>query len=243
VDSRTEARAAAETPATKTHTVHDTLRRMILTGELAADSVVSVLELSRRLGVSRTPLREALRPLEREGLVVYAGSHQHRSVRISPLSMNDLDDLYALRVPLEALALSLTGATLRPRDLEAMRRDAELTAHGDAEAHRRFHAILRKGAGDRLNHQLGELFDHASRYQRAFMEHEPDPVFAAERLAEHGKLVDALADGDLQRARELLVDHVAGTALALMTAERHAPYALPRAVAMAKAPQDVAAGA
>lgn len=231
----------AEAPATKTHTVHDTLRRMILTGELAADSVVSVLDLSRRLGVSRTPLREALLPLEREGLIVYTGSHQHRSVRISPLSMGDLDDLYALRVPLEALALSLTGASLRRSDLDALRRDAELTAEGDAQAHRRFHTRLHRGAGERLGHQLGELFDHASRYQRAFMEHEPDPGFAAARLAEHGRIVDALAGGDLQLARELLVDHVAGTAIALMTVERHAPFALPSAIAMAKAPQ--AAGA
>ncbi|WP_194916651.1 GntR family transcriptional regulator [Catenulispora rubra] len=235
-------RPDAVEPATKTHTVYDTLRRMILAGELAPDSVVSVLDLSRRFGVSRTPLRESLRLLERDGLIVYVGSHQHRSVRISPLSMSDLDELYALRVPLEALALSLTAPALRRSDLRTLRGEAELTARGDAEAHRRFHTMLRKGAGERINHRLDELFDQASRYQWAFMEREPDPEVVAERLAEHHGLVDALAAGDLQRARELLVDHLAGTALALMTAERHAPFALPRAIAMAKARQDTVAG-
>ncbi|MFJ8577268.1 GntR family transcriptional regulator [Micromonospora sp. NPDC093277] len=215
-----------------TRTVYDALRRLILDGELEPGTEISQPELSRRLAVSRTPLREALRLLERERLVVDTGPY--RSIRVSSLSPADLDDLYALRVMGEGLAIWLTVPMLRAADIERLAQDAELSATEDAEAHRRFHAGLRIGAGPRLVEHLQQLSDHAERYQRSFVKHEPDRAFVAAKLAEHREIVAACAAGDRQRARELLVDHIAGTAMALMTAERHAPFTLPSAVAMAK---------
>jgi DNA-binding GntR family transcriptional regulator len=212
--------------------VHDTLRRLILEGTLEAGTEISQPELARRLSVSRTPLREALRLLEREGLVVDAGPH--RSIKISPLSMEDLDDLYAMRVIGEGLAIWLTVPMLRPEDFERLERDIELTEAGDADAHRRFHAGLRAAAWPRLADHLERLSDHAERYQRAYLRQAHDSAVVAAKLAEHRRILDACLARDQPRARELLVDHLARTALALMTAERHAPFALPAAVAMAK---------
>lgn len=233
----TPAAAGAGSPVSTfgegTRNVHDILRKLILDGELEPGAEISQLELSRRLSVSRTPLREALRLLEREGLVVDTGPH--RSVKISSLSMHDLDDLYSLRVMGEGLAIWLTVPTLRTKDFEVLEEDLELAAQGDADAHRRFHAGLRIGAGWRLRDHLERLFNHAERYQRAFMQRERDATVIAARLAEHRQILDACLARDRQRAREILVDHVAGTAIALMTAERHAPFALPTAVCMAKA--------
>jgi len=213
--------------------VHDALRRLILEGELEPGGEVSQTDLSRRLNCSRTPLREALRLLEREGLVV--SSAAYRLVRISSLSMVDLDDLYSLRVMGEGLAIWLTVPTLRPADHEALERDLTLSAEGDLEAHARFHERLRSGAGTRLADHLDRLFEHAERYQRAYRDNQNLEVAFETKRAEHRAILDACIDGDRDRARALLVDHIADTAIRLMMAERHAPYALAEAVIMAKA--------
>jgi DNA-binding GntR family transcriptional regulator len=218
--------------------VHDRLRRLILDGEFPPGSEVSQIALSRRLECSRTPLREALRLLEREGLVVSEGAY--RSIRISPLSMVDLDDLYALRVMGEGLAIWLTVPTLRGADLEALKSDLEATTNGDLEAHRRFHRRLRGGAGPRLADHLERLFEHAERYHSAYRDHAEDVAAAfKEKRAEHQAILDACIAGDRELARTLLVDHIADTAIHLMTANRHAPYALTEAAVMAKAGRTV----
>ncbi|NJP45327.1 GntR family transcriptional regulator [Actinacidiphila epipremni] len=213
--------------------VYDELRRLILQGELAPGAEISQLELAERLKVSRTPLREALRQLVSEGLVVSAGPH--RSVRISSLSMTDLDDLYSMRVLGEGLAVWLTVPILRGEDFERLERDLELTtSRADADAHGRFHQGLRIGAGARLNDELRRQFDHAERYQRAFLKLLDPDVFAV-KVAEHRAILDACIARDAELARDLTVDHLAGTAMHLMTSQRHAPFALPAAVTMAKA--------
>lgn len=211
-----------------TSNVHDALRRLILDGDLEPGKEISQLELSQQLSVSRTPMREALRLLEREGLVVNSGPH--RLVKISTLSMRDLDDLYSLRVMGEGLAIWLTVPTLRAEDFERLEHELDVA---DPEAHRRFHSGLRTGAGERLTEHLERLFEHAERYQRAYRQREDSDAFAV-KLAEHRAILDACRARDRQMARELLVDHIADTAMKLMTGERHAPFSLPTAVAMAK---------
>jgi DNA-binding GntR family transcriptional regulator len=221
-------------PGVAMRDVHDRLRRLILDGEFPPGSEVSQIELSRRLECSRTPLREALRLLEREGLVVSEGAY--RRIRISPLSMVDLDDLYALRVLGEGLAIWLTVPTLRAADYEALEHDLEATTQGDLDAHRRFHARLRAGAGPRLADHLERLFEHAERYQREYRDQAQDVATAfRQKSAEHRAILDACIAGDRARARALMVDHIADTAIHLMTAMRHAPFSLTEAASMAKA--------
>lgn len=147
--------------------------------------------------------------------------------------MQDLDDLYSLRVTGEALAIWLTVPVLRRADLDSLESELDLIIEGDAAAHRRFHAGLRIGAGDRLRDQLDRLFEHAERYQRAFYAGDDRDVIER-KLREHRDILNACRQGDRHRARDLLVDHISSTALALMTAERYAPFCLPDAVAMAK---------
>jgi DNA-binding GntR family transcriptional regulator len=218
-----------------TQAVHDKLRQLILEGDLPPGSAISQLELSRRLSVSRTPLREALRLLEREGLIDEARPHQ--LVRVSTLSMLDLDDLYSLRVMGEALAIWLTVPALRDEDFERLQVHLEGVDSDSPEAatkaHADFHRALRIGAGSRLADQCDRLFAHAERYQRTFVR--IDDSVAELKRREHAMILDACRSRDRRAARDLLVDHIADTATSLMTAERHAPFALPTAVRMAKA--------
>lgn len=217
-----------------TQDVHDILRRQILDGQLAPGSEISQLELSRRLSVSRTPLREALRLLEREGLVLNNGPH--RLVRISPLTMSDLDDLYSLRVMGEALAIWETVPTLREGDFVILERNLATTTSATdlnvaEEAHRAFHAGLRTGSGLRLRNHLAMLFEHAERYLRAILQY--DSQLIEQKHQEHHDILDACRARDRNSARALIVDHIATTAMALMEAESHAPFSLPLAVRMA----------
>jgi len=110
----------SETSLAQTDTVdqvHQVLRTMILDGSLAPGVIVSQVSLARQLGVSRTPLREALRLLQHEGLIE---AEQRRRPRITPVEPPAIDALYADRILTEALGISLTVPLLRAADLDAL---------------------------------------------------------------------------------------------------------------------------
>lgn len=220
-------------PASRTSATYAVLREWIISGELVAGEDISQLELTRRLGISRTPLREALRLLTRDGLVTE--TEAHRRVRISPVSMVDLDQVYALRVPAEALAIWQTVPRLTVSDLVQIRNDLELIQDDDltiaTHAHRRFHAGLGKHAGGLIQEFLGRYMLQSERYQRAFVNQ--TKVGLARKAAEHRLILKACEAGDRELARNLLVDHLSSTALALMKKNGYQPSALAVAIKMA----------
>lgn len=97
--------------------VHDSLRRAILDGDIAAGSATTQAALAERFEAGRTPLREALRMLQREGLVE---SEPGRRVRIASLSAEDAEELYTMRIALEAVAARITVPVLSADDLAEM---------------------------------------------------------------------------------------------------------------------------
>src|SRR4249919_562785 len=105
-------------PELSTEVVHDRLRESILRGEFDPRVPLSQVQLAARLGVSRTPLREALRMLQREGLI---DSEPNRRVRVTELSVADLEQLYAGRVMIEALAVRLTVPRYTTEDVAELR--------------------------------------------------------------------------------------------------------------------------
>jgi DNA-binding GntR family transcriptional regulator len=200
-----------------TEVVHDRLRRAILRGELDPMAPISQVRLAATLGVSRTPLREALRMLQREGLV---SSEPNRRVRVAELSMTDLEQLYASRVLVEALAVRLTVPRYTPADLAELRVSLaemrRLSEERDLDAweaaHRRYHELLRIHAGERVQRLARELSDHAERYRRAYMA-EAQAWSTAAR--EHAAIVDACVEGGTAASVQL-VRHLARTALRLI---------------------------
>lgn len=207
----------AATAELSTAVVHDRLRRAILRGEFDPTVPLSQVQLAARLGVSRTPLREALRMLQREGLI---DSEPNRRVRVAALSVADLEQQYASRVLLEALAVRLTVPAYTPDDLTELRhalaRMTELKGR-DVDlweaAHHGFHRLLRRYAGDRVNRLADDLSDHTERYRRVYMA-EPRAWPAA--AAEHAAIVDACAIGNATAASTHLARHLARTALTLI---------------------------
>lgn len=198
------------------HAVHARLRDAILHGQLEAGKVLSQVQLAEEYGVSRTPLREALRLLEREGLMV---SEPRRRVRVAPVSLEDLEQVYAMRIGLETLGIRLTVPNLdefaRTR-LTAL----EETIRGHAEnqdyeswhePHQEFHRALVAAAGPRIVGQRDVLADHAERYRYS------TTTMTAQSWEkgthEHKSLLDAALRGDTGEAVRTLARHYARVAL------------------------------
>jgi DNA-binding GntR family transcriptional regulator len=190
--------------------VHERLRDAILRGEIPAGRVTSQAALAGELQMGRTPVREALRLLQREGLVV---SEPNRRVRIAGLSSSDAEELYVMRIALEAVAISVTVPRLVSAEIAELEGLLAQMAHflhtgdniGFRKPHRAFHMALVAGSGPRVTESIGQLFDHSERYRRAFGANTPE--VAAERRAEHRVIVDAVAAGDANLAAERLVEH------------------------------------
>lgn len=216
------------TNGTGAELVHARLRDEILHGRLAPGLVVSQVQLARELGVSRTPLREAVRMLQREGLVT---GEANRKVRVAPFSIQDVEELYAVRIANEALGIRLTVPMMTSEDdaflEESLRRMARCAAERDIDTweqhHRAFHADLVHRGGKRLCRMLAEFSDHAERYRRLYVTAEPRAMSIG--AAEHEAIVEACHARDGTRAAVELARHLARTALtALMQiAPEHEP--------------------
>jgi DNA-binding GntR family transcriptional regulator len=177
-------------------------------------------ELSETLGVGRTPLREAIRLLQQDGFVM---AEPNRRVKVAPLSLEDLEDLYALRSAVEAAAIHMTIPALRPeQDAELEGLVAQMQHYsdrGDTERfelpHRVFHGMLVAGAGERSRRVARSLADQAERYRRAFL----GPSEASETSGlEHAQILASALDHDADACAQLVVEHYAATAEAVAAA-------------------------
>jgi len=192
--------------------VYKRVREAILTGEISAGTAMSQVALADELGISRTPLREALRMLQSEGLVE---AERNRRVRVAPVSPVDLEELCIMRVTLEAEAIRLAVPRMTAEDLARLEGSmAEMAHFAEAKDYRRwtvphqaFHRGLTAPAGDRFTGVLGQLFDHAERYRRLHIGHGP----SAWATKDHRNILDACKAGDREAAGRLLAEHFART--------------------------------
>jgi DNA-binding GntR family transcriptional regulator len=199
--------------------VHDLLRDRILGGELAPGSVVSQANLSRDLGVSRSPIREACRMLEREGLVV--SRHNHR-IQVADFSTSDLEQLYASRLVLEPLALTVRVPLLSADELDEMTSVLEEMRHAAEQRdydrftvpHERFHEFFRPEGAGRLEQLIRQLSDHARRYRRVYTTQTPSAWDVV--IGHDTKILQAVLRGDATAAGAELARHLAGTALSMI---------------------------
>ena len=218
-------------PQSRALEAYERLRHAILSGALPAGRTTSQIALSETLQIGRTPLREALKMLQQEGLVE---RDPHRQVRISPLSVTDVEQIYALRIVNEAFALRAGVPTMRDEDLGGLR-DAvdeleDLTRARDIAAweprHREFHRALASGAGEKLEQLTTELGDHARRYRHGFLM--MDPIAWTTGAQAHRAIVAACCRRDALGASCELAEHLAKTALGVIA--HSAPSYDPRLV-------------
>lgn len=190
---------------------------MIVSGSIDANSPIREAELARRLGVSRTPVREALNRLQAEKLLDSLPSGGYRVVQFSAA---DLEELYAVRAVLEGLAASLAAknmgrvaAASLEDDLEAMelaansRDDVEL-----ARLNSKFHSTVAAASGNKFLQSL--LLSIQDIFERYRMPAIANDARRASSFAEHRQIADALIRRDHVAAEQLIKNHI-GKALEL----------------------------
>ena len=198
--------------------VHAHLRELIISGVLPPDTELKQAELARVFAVSRTPLREAFRMLQEEGLISAEPNQRSRVLGFDP---DELELLYAGRVTLECLGVRLTAGRLsRDEDRSAGAALREMERAGRAEdiagwsiAHHRFHRLLISRCGSAVLRTTASYAEQSDRYVRAYRHRHAD---TGERHREHAAVLQAVRNGTPQRAVELMAHHLSGTALRVM---------------------------
>lgn len=192
----------------------DAVRELILRGELAAGSRLGETELAERLGVSRTPVREALARLAAEGLVEIV---PNRGARVSSWTVAELQEVFDLRAALEPRLTALAVPRVRPGDVDvlddlahAMLRAGLPGPHQDLDAvvplNRRFHAhLVALAAHPAMAGALAGAV-HAPIVLRNF--HAYDDAALRRSLAHHVEIVAAVRAGDPDWARAVMTAHI-----------------------------------
>lgn len=202
------------------------LREMIIRGELRPGQRLNETQLTRRFALSRSPLREALRILEAEGLVTL---EPHRGAHVRTLSDEDLREIFDVRLMFETHALRQGGERLTPAALPPLRQALEearaaLAARAFVEWHQaslRFHDGLVALAGNgHLQHLYEELKISLRRYQISLIGIPRQPQRSQ---GEHEAILDALGAGEVERAVDLVAAHIGGLREALLKALARRP--------------------
>jgi len=208
------------------------LRARVVSGSLAPGAELSQIRLAEELGVSTTPLREALRRLEAEGLIE---TRPNRRARVPPLDADDVDAVYCARIALESLAVSLAAPAFADADVSALRDDLAAMRRAAAPselaawdvAHASFHRRLVDTGNPALTGQIDATMARSDRYRRLSV-HGDDPAGRIAGDREHAAIVEAAAARDGNRAAVLLARHLARSALTLVA--HLAPEADPASV-------------
>jgi DNA-binding GntR family transcriptional regulator len=203
----------ASRPTTTAAWILENLRSAILQGSIPAHSLVRQDEIAATYGVSRMPVREAIRSLEAEGLVI---ARPNRGSFVAPLDPDDAAEIFDIRASLEALALRRSIPAMddtkkkAAADALAALEQAQAKPDASSDLHRDFHLSLYAGAGSRLLRLIGQHIDAAERYLR--LEATLVGTMDEDRY-EHRALLEATITGDVRGATRLIERHVAGTGL------------------------------
>jgi DNA-binding GntR family transcriptional regulator len=192
---------------TKAEAAYQELRKRILSGSLAPGATINQERLAADLGLSITPLREALRRLEAEDLVTLSA---HKIVRVVPLSWQELHELFVTRERLDPLAAELAASEATDQEAQAI---ADLAAQqrgtdprGRLTGHRRFHlAIYAASHNSVLAGILGQLWDRTDRYRIIVLR---DRDLDDGTGAEHRQIAEAIRSRQGTLADSLMRHHV-----------------------------------
>lgn len=191
--------------------VFHTLRKAIITGELPPGERLMETQLGEKLGVSRTPIREAIRKLELEGLVVMV---PRKGAQVAQFTQKDIKDVLEVRAALEALAVRLACKRMDERsflrlqlviteyEYAAKENDIETMILKDVE----FHEIIFSATeNDKLVQMFGNLGEQVHRFRIAYLKNTAESMSVQE---EHTEILKALRAGDADGAAKLATTHI-----------------------------------
>ena len=191
--------------------VFHTLRRGIMLGDLKPGERLMEIKLANRLGVSRTPIREAIRMLELEGLVVMI---PRKGAQVAEITEKDLKDVLEVRMGLEELAVKFACQRITEEQLDnlyhASRKFEEAVKREDltelAQADVDFHDLIYKATGnERLVQLLNNIREQMYRYRVEYLK---DEEIRGSLVQEHDTLLEKLSQRDLEGAKQVTQSHI-----------------------------------
>ncbi|WP_417427834.1 GntR family transcriptional regulator [Kiloniella sp.] len=188
--------------------VANVLREAIISGTLPPHSLVRQDTAADAMGVSKIPVREALRTLEGENLISF---ERNRGARVLPGSIREMIEIFELRKVIEPHLLQLSIPNLTNEDLTGAQnlitREAQSTNQKElGELNRQFHEIILSGAKETIGYKFQAiLFTTSERYLRLSLK---EPSSQTRSNAEHQHLITACITRDGDKAKELLVKHL-----------------------------------
>ena len=191
--------------------VFNTLRKAILRGELKPGERLMEIQLANKLGVSRTPIREAIRKLELEGLVLMI---PRKGAEVAQITEKNRQDVLEVRKALEELSVQLACERITPEQVEEMKMAAEdfrkVLKSGDvtkiAEADVKFHDIIFAATNNqRLITLLNNLREQMYRFRVEYLKQKE---CYPQLLEEHDKLIALISGGEVEEACELMGRHI-----------------------------------
>ena len=198
--------------------VFQTLEQAILMGDLKPGERLMEIHLAEQLGVSRTPIREAIRKLEQEGLVV---NIPRRGAYVAEITKKDLSDVLEVRSALEELAVELACRRISPEELAELKtacaRFIDAIGQNDLEQSARqdiaFHDVIYKASrNDRLIQMATNLRMQMYRYRIEYLKDESaHPVL----IHEHRALIDCIERKDIPGAKNVMRSHIENQANAV----------------------------
>jgi DNA-binding GntR family transcriptional regulator len=203
--------------------VFESLREAIIQGILRPGERMMELQLADELGVSRTPVREAIRKLELEGFVVMV---PRKGAYVAGITDKDIIDVFEVRAALESLAAGLAAQRITEEEMEKLERSmvqiSEIATSADIHAlvheDTQFHEIIyRASRNQRLTLILTNLQDVIQRFRLTTLSR---PGRTREALEEHRQLVEAISERNAELAQRLAWEHIENAENSLLCALR-----------------------
>lgn len=203
--------------------VFEALREAIINGTLKPGERMMEIQLAEQLGVSRTPVREAIRKLELEGFVVMI---PRKGAYVAGISLKNIADVFEVRAALEALAAGLAAERITSDELEELER--MLVRKGECIEEERleelieidtlFHEAMYKASrNEKLEQMIHNLREQIQRFRSTSLAY---PGRMKEALEEHKKIVEAIADRDVALAQQLAREHIENAENSMLEALR-----------------------
>lgn len=200
-----------ETTKSLEERVYILLEESILTGEYKRGDALTEMALSKKLGVSRTPIRSALHRLAEDGLIELT---PNRGAVVMGVTNDDIVDIYKIRMRLEGLASAMAAERIDKEQIKRLRETVELSEFylGKCDVEKvkeldtEFHGIIYKASGNRLLCKiLSELHGQTRSYRRVAL---AVPGRLEKTIEEHKKILTAIESEDAASADELTSLHV-----------------------------------